>query len=66
MNWEVGVDIHTILCVKQMTIEPIVQHRKLCSVLCGALKGKEIQKGGIMCIPMGHSLCCTAENNTML
>ena len=41
-------------------------HRELCSVLCGDLNGKEIQKRGDVCIQIADSLCCTAENNTTL
>ena len=41
-------------------------HRELCSVLCGDLNGKEIQKRGDVCIQIADSLCCTAENNITL
>ena len=43
--------------------EPTVQHRELYSVLCGDLNGKEIQKGGDVCIYGADSLCCAAETN---
>ena len=44
--------------------EPAVLHRELCSMLCGYLNGKEIQKKGDICIHLVDSLCCTAETNT--
>ena len=67
-NWEIEIDIYTllILCIKQITNEPTVQHRELYSVLCGDLNGKEIQKGGDICIRIADSLCRTAETNTKL
>ena len=33
----------------------------ICSVVCGDLNGKEIQKRGDICIYIAASLCCTAE-----
>ena len=45
MNWEIGIDIYTLLCIKEITGENL-----LCStgnsVLCDDLNGKEIQKRG--------------------
>ena len=38
-------------------------HRELYSVLCGDLNGKEIQKGGDVCIYGADSLCCAAETS---
>ena len=55
MNWE---------CIKQITNEHmLLQHRELCSVLCDALTGKEIQKGDIF-VYTADTLCCTAEPDT--
>ena len=33
---------------------------------CGVISGREIQKGGDICICMADSLCCTVEINTTL
>ena len=68
MNWEIGIAIYTllILCVKQMTNEPTVQHRELCSRLCGDLNGKEIPKREDVRIHVADSLCHTVETNTTL
>ena len=35
-------------------------------MLCGDINGKEIQKGGDICIHIADSLCCTVEGNTIL
>ena len=44
MNWEIGIDIYTLLVlyIKQITNEN--PHRELYSILCDDLDGKEIQK----------------------
>ena len=49
MNWEVEIDIHTLLSIKEMANENlhIGQGTLLCGDLpCGDLNGKEIQKRG--------------------
>ena len=33
-------------------------------MLCDDLNGKEIQKGGDMCVYTADSLCCNLETNT--
>ena len=43
INWEVGTEINTLLCMKQGTNENLL-YRTGTSVLCGDLNGKEIQK----------------------
>ena len=64
MNWETGMDIYTLLCIKQIINENDCRYRELYSVLCGDLKGKEIQnRGGIH---IADSFCCTAEINPTL
>ena len=40
--------------------------RELYSELCGDLSGKEIQKGGYVCIRAVDSFCCIVEMNTIL
>ena len=44
MNWKIGIDTYTLLCIKEITNENL--HRELWSVLCGDLIEKEIQKRG--------------------
>ena len=39
---------------------------ELYSELCGDLSGKEIQKGGAVCIHTADSFCCIVEMNTIL
>ena len=42
------------------------QHRELCSVPCGDINGKEIQKRGDVCKHTADSSYCTVEANTTL
>jgi len=65
MNWEIGTDIYTLLCIIQITNENLL-FRELYSVLCGDLNGKEISKRKGKHIHITDSLCCTAETNTTL
>ena len=51
---------------KIVTNENPLDGRKLYSVLCGDLNGKEILKRGDICKHTADSLCCTAEKNTTL
>ena len=47
MNWEIGVDMYTLLCIKQITNENLqyILQNLLCALWW--LNGKEIQKEGI-------------------
>ena len=50
-DWEIRIDTRTVLvpCIKYVTKENrLLRHREPCSVLCGDLNGKEIQKRGYM------------------
>ena len=62
MNWEIGIDIYTllILCVRWITNENLL--RRLYTVFCGDLNGKEI----LLKEKMYDSFHCTVENNTAL
>ena len=64
MNWEIGIDIYPLLCIKELTNENL-----LCStgnsVLCGDLHSKETQKGGYIYIYKVH-FYCIAETSTTL
>ena len=66
MNWEIGVDIHILLCIKQIMRTYRSTGNSLYSVLCGDLNGKEIQKRGDTRICIADSLCCAVEINTTL
>ena len=50
MNWEMGIDTHTIETMHKTdnSWEPTAEHRELYSVLCGDLNRKQSQKGGVM------------------
>ena len=45
---------------------PIVEHRELCSVLCGSLDGRGVWGRTDTCICMAESLCCPPETITTL
>ena len=73
MNWEIGIGIYTLLGHVHNIMykidnwwEPTIEHRKLYSMLCGDLIGKESQKRGNICKHMADSLCYAAQNNTIL
>ena len=55
-------NINTVYKIDNLS-EDTAQHREPYSKLFGELNGKEIQKGGDVCICMADSLCCTAETN---
>ena len=66
MNWEIGIDVYTLLCIKQIANENLLYstgNSTQCSE--GDLNGKETQKGD-MCIRTADSLCCTPEMSTTL
>ena len=45
MNLETGIDIYTLLCIKQTTNENLLYCRGS-SVLCGDLNGENFKKAG--------------------
>ena len=66
MNWEPGVDVRALSCVKQ-TASGSLQCRELSSALVvmytgGWVEG-EVQEEGDMCTHTADSLPCTAETN---
>ena len=40
--------------------------RGLHLMLCGGLNGKEVQRGGDVCISMAGAFCCAVDMDTML
>ena len=40
---------------------PIVQHKELCSMLCGSLDGSGVWGRMDTCVCMAQSLCCPPE-----
>ena len=65
VDWEMGLDIYTLLCIKQTTNENILQSTGNSTQLCGDLNEEEIQKRRHMCTIV-DSLCCTTETNAEL
>lgn len=57
MNWEVEMDIYTLLCIKQITNENLFYN-------VVTENGKEISQREHECIRVAGPLCCTAETNT--
>ena len=55
MNRRVGIDIYTLLYIKQLTNENLLCSTRD-SVLCGDLNRKEIQKSGDTCTHTADSL----------
>ena len=65
MNWEIGIDISTLLYIKQKTNKNLLYstgNSTQYSVM--AYMGKESKKRVDICIT--DSLCCTPETNTTL
>ena len=65
MNWEIGTDMYTRLCIRQITNENLL-YSTWDSVLRGNLNGNEIQKREDTCVRVADSLWCTAETNSTL
>ena len=73
MNWEIGIDIYTllILCIKYITNEKLLYStRNSTQYSIMAYIGKESKtnkkKEWIYVICITDSLCCTPETNTTL
>ena len=45
---------------------PTVEHRELCSMLCGSLGGRGVWRGMGTRVCMAESLCCSPETITTL
>ena len=74
MNWEIGIDIYTLLCIKQVVNEDLIYstgNSTQCSVTTKLIR--KSKEEGIyvcvcvcVCVCVTDSLCCTAESNTTL
>ena len=65
INWEMGINIYTLLYIKQMTNKDLLYSTRN-STQYSDLYGKIILKRTDICIFATESLCCTAETNTTL
>ena len=64
---EFGKVMYTLLYLKwRREQEPTVEHRELCSVLCGSLNGSGVWGRRDTCICMAESLRCSPETTTTL
>ena len=64
---DIGIDIYTLLCIKQMTNKNLLYstgNSTQCSVLTSM--GKEAKKRVDLCIYVTNSLCGTAATNATL
>ena len=70
MFWGEGIvregHIHTVMLKMDNQQGPIVQHRELCSILCGSLDGRGVWGRMDMCICMAESLHCPPKTITAL
>ena len=63
---DLGMDMYTLLCLKQIINKELlflVQHTKLCLMLCGSLDGSEVWGRTDRCICMAESLPCSPETH---
>ena len=58
--------VHTAILRVDNQQGSTVQHRELCSMLCGSLDGKGVWGTMGPCICMAESLCCLPETITSL
>ena len=66
-NWEIGIDIYTLLCMKQITNNYLLYSTgnfTQCSLV--TYIERKSKKRGDICILIADSFCCTAETNTTL
>ena len=67
--WEGRVwDGHVYSAIFKMDNQqgPTVEHRELCSMLCGSLDGRGVWGRMDTCICIAQSLCCAPETTTTL
>ena len=63
---ELGIDMYTAIFKMGNQQGPTVQHRELCSMLCGSLDGRGVWGRKDTRICMVESLCCAPETTTTL
>ena len=54
--------VHTVIFKMDNQQSPTVQHRELCSMLCGRLDGGGVWGRMDTCLGMGESLCCSRKS----
>ena len=58
--------VHTATFKMENQQGPAVEHRELCSVLCGSLDGRDVWRRKDTCVCMAESLRCPPETITAL
>ena len=63
MNWGIGIDMYTLMCIKRMTNKNLL-YKNRNKIKLKNSKKKNMTKNVYICIT--ESLCCTVEINTTL
>ena len=63
IDWEFGIDLYTLLYLKQASKDLLYSGRELCLVFYNNLHGKRIWKRIDTCICITESLCYKPKNN---
>ena len=66
MDWETGIDIDTLLCIKQITDGNYCTEKGTLLSALWSRKWEEIQNRGDLCTHVADPLSCIAETNTTL
>ena len=66
MNWEIGINIQRLPCVKQIASGNIMYSTGSSAQCCDDLEGWDGGEGGDTCIHTPNSLHGTAETNAVL
>ena len=66
INWETGIDMYTLLYIKQMTNKDLPSTGNSTQYSVMTHMGKESKKRVDICICITDSLCCTPATNTTL
>ena len=66
VGYKIGVSVHVAIFKMDNQQGPAVQHRELCSVLCGSLDERGVWGRMDTCVCMAESLCCPPKTITAL
>ena len=67
MNWEIGINIYTLICIKYITDENLIYstgNSTQCSMV--ASMGRTSKNREDICIHIADSLCCTAGRHNIV
>ena len=67
MDWEIGTDIYTLLCIRQITNENLLYNTgRSTQYSVMAYMGRKSPKRGDICVCIADSFCLIIETNTPL